>query len=217
MLGPILAFWLEQQGRLVLHASAAVVEGRAVAFLAPKTGGKSSLLAALMQAGYPMLSDDVLPVREQAGVVVGEAAYPQMRLWPDQVARLAKGVRGVHPVLSGLRKCRVPGGEGGMGHFSAGSWPLAGLYLLKRRQPARARRSVDITPLAPREALRELLRHSFLAQLVGRAGLQPARLPLLAQVIRRVPVRRLAYPSDVDALPGVRRALLTDLCRLQAA
>lgn len=217
LLGPILAFWLEQQERLVLHASAAVVEGRVVAFLAPNTGGKSSLLAALMQAGYPMLSDDVLPIREQGGVVMGEAAYPQMRLWPDQVARLAQGVRGVHPVLSGLRKCRVPVEEGGMGRFSAGSWPLAGLYLLKRRPPARAQRSVDITPLAPWEALRELLRHSFLAQLVGRAGLQPARLPLLAQVARRVPMCRIAYPDDVNALPAVREALLADLCRLRAA
>ena len=48
------------RGREALHAGAVVTEKGAIAIAAASGGGKSSLLAALLQVGLPLLSDDVV-------------------------------------------------------------------------------------------------------------------------------------------------------------
>ena len=57
-----------------LHASAVVVEGRAVALAGPPGAGKSSLAAELVSRGATFLTDDVLAVEPSGGS--GLLAYP---------------------------------------------------------------------------------------------------------------------------------------------
>ena len=117
LLATVLAFWLELQGIPALHASAVVVDGRAAAFLSHSASGKSVLAATLMQAGYPLLTDDILPVERRHGAFVGRSGYPQMRMWPDE-ARYFLGhyhnLERVHPALS---KRRAHVGPDGFGTF----------------------------------------------------------------------------------------------------
>jgi len=65
LLGDIFSLWLEKRGLLALHASAVVINSRAAAFLSANHGGKSTLSAALMQEGHPMLTNDILPIMDQ--------------------------------------------------------------------------------------------------------------------------------------------------------
>lgn len=60
-----LSFLLELRGHCVIHASAVVHRGRAVAFIGPSGSGKSSLAAALCAMGAPLLSDDVLRIHSR--------------------------------------------------------------------------------------------------------------------------------------------------------
>ncbi len=217
LLGTVCAYWLERRGWPAIHASAVVVEGRAAAFLAQNRGGKSSLAAALMQAGCPLLTDDILPLELRGQVPTGRPGYAQMRFWPDQAEHFAEHVGelghvdDLGRVVPHLDKRRVPVGPGGMGTFCDAAQPLACFYLPLRRAADDPSTEIRIEPAAPMDGLKELVRHSFLPNLVEAAGLQPQRLKLLAHVAQRAPLRRLSYPSGVEHLPRVRQAILDDL------
>lgn len=67
LLGTVMALLLEQRGLLALHGGAASFPGKngqhvAAGFLGDKGQGKSTLGAALSQAGFALLCDDVLAV-----------------------------------------------------------------------------------------------------------------------------------------------------------
>ena len=65
LLGEIFSLWLELQGIPTIHASAAVVDNNAIAFLSTNEGGKSGLAAAFTQQGHPILTDDILPIENR--------------------------------------------------------------------------------------------------------------------------------------------------------
>ena len=78
LLGPVIAYWLERAALPVLHASAVAVGGEAAAFLAGSTGGKSSLAAALVAAGCPLLSDDLVAIEAVPHAsFLGRSSYPR--------------------------------------------------------------------------------------------------------------------------------------------
>ena len=201
-LGPVLSYWLELQGMPALHASAVAVDGRAVAFLSRHGGGKTGLAAALMQAGHPLLSDDVVPVEEIDGVFHARPGYPQMRMWPDEAAHFVDRWEELPPVLSGLAKRRAR-----VDAFLDARLPLAALYVAERREAG----PVEILDISPRDAVIELVRHSFSPHLVEAAGLQPGRFDLFARLARSLPVRRLLYPSGFDRLPLVVASIIKSL------
>lgn len=211
-LGTAMALWLELRGIPALHASAVAVDGRAVAFTSSNGGGKSSLAAALMQAGHPLLTDDILPVERAAdGTITGRPGYPTMRMWPEEARHFLGHIDGLPRVHPRLDKRRVfVGPPAGFGSFHGAPAPLACLYLPDRRDPAQWGERVEIAPVSQAQAVIELVRHSFVARLVHAAGLQPARLHLFAALVRQVPVRRLVYPSGFDHLPSVCDAILVD-------
>lgn len=212
LLGPVFAYWLERREMPALHASAVAVDRRAAAFLSTHGAGKSGLAAALMRAGASLLTDDVFPLEERNGAFLGRPGYPQMRMWPDEATHFLGGFEHlpiVHPELS---KRRVPIiGPGGFGTFHDAPLPLGCLYLLERQPDGDAR--IEIREVSPRDALIELLRHSFTPLLVEAAGLQPARFDLLSRLVLQVPVKRLRYPSGFDRLPRVAEAVRRDLER----
>jgi hypothetical protein len=204
-LGPVLSYWFERRGLPTLHASAVAVNGRAVAFLSRHGGGKSGLAAALVQAGFPLLTDDLLVLEEKEDRWEARPSYPEMRMWPDEAAHFVGPPESLPLVQADSEKRRVAVGDGGFGSFLDASTPLAGIYLASRRPEADG--EVEIQPVSRSEALIELVRHSFSPRLVEAAGLQPARLDRLARLVRAVPVRRLVYPSGFDRLPEVVRFL----------
>lgn len=203
-LGPVLSYWLERRGTPTLHASAVAVEGRAVAFLSSQGSGKTGLAAALMRAGCPLLTDDVLPVEEREGTFFARPGYPEMRMWPDEASFFVDAWEELSLVHAEVTKRRVPAGEGGFGTFRDASLSLACIYIPQRRPEG----PLEIVDVAPRDALIELVRYSFSPHLVQAAGLQPRRFDLFARLVTRVPVRRLLYPSGFEHLERVAEAVL---------
>jgi hypothetical protein len=164
-------------------------------------GGKSGLAAAMVQAGFPLLTDDLLVLDEREERWEVRPAYPEMRMWPDEAAHFAGPPEALPLVQSDSEKRRVAIGDGGFGSFLDASTPLSCIYLASRRPEMDG--GAEIQPVSRSEALIELVRHSFSPRLVEAAGLQPARLDRLARLVRAVPVRRLVYPSGFDRLPEV--------------
>lgn len=213
LLGPVLALRLEYSGVAALHAAAVVAAGGAVAFVSGNRGGKTTLATALMAAGAPLLTDDVLalePPAQPSGGFLAHPGYPQVRLWPEDAGRLLgpgggafRGLPRAHPAHE---KLRAPVAPEGLGRFETSPRPLTRIYLPERREGG----PVEIRPLPPREALMALVRHSFLPRLVEAMGWGERRLELLARLAETVPVARLAYPGGAAHLETVRRAVVAD-------
>lgn len=204
LLGPVLAYWLERAGIPVLHAAAVEMGGRAVGFLAGSRGGKSSLAAALVEAGRPLVTDDLLPVEERAEGLLARPGYPQMRLWPEAARHWhgagADELPRVHPQLD---KRRLP-----VARFHGEPLPLGRLYLPERRPACpHAPMDVAIIPVSKRDALIELLARSFIPQLAASGGREGERFARMARLAERVPVYRLVYPEGLDRLADVARAV----------
>jgi hypothetical protein len=197
LLGPVLSYWLERLGIAALHASAVRLEHGAAGFVSQSGGGKSSLAAALVRSGAPLLSDDILPIEERGGTFLARPGFPQMRLEPEG-ARLLGDDRGLRAVSPDDTKLHVP-----VDAFQASAIPLAALFVLDRRPSG----PINIQPLARSEAVIELVRHSFSPYLVEAVGLQPHRLELFARLVRQVPVLRLSYPDGLEHLPRIAETL----------
>ncbi len=212
-LGLVLAYWLERGGRPCLHASALAVDGAAVAFLAWSRAGKSTLAASLLQAGHALLTDDVLPLEPVQGGFRAIPSYPQMRLWPASAERFVESAGDLPQVHPQIAKRRLPPAalvNAGYA-FHTEPCPLTRLYLPERRPPDDPDPRIRIEPIRPRDAVIELVRHSFLPRLCEAAGWQERRLDLFTRLASEVPARRLSYPEGYEHLPRVREALLADL------
>ena len=83
--GPVLGVAAQQRGELLLHASAVPIGDGVVAFTAPPGAGKSTLAASFALAGYPLCSDDVLPVRFEHSRPLATPFLPKMKLWRGQL------------------------------------------------------------------------------------------------------------------------------------
>jgi hypothetical protein len=170
-----------------------------------------------MQAGCPLLTDDILAVEKQGGRFIGHPGYPQMRLWPTETRRFLPHCRDLPKVHPQCSKRRVPvGTEGGLGDFCRIARPIHCVYLPERRAAGKGGKGIRITSVSPREAVIEAIRRSFMPRLVEAIGLQPQRLRFFAQMFRRAPMRRISFPSGFQHLPRVRDAILDDLRGLRS-
>lgn len=211
LLGMVFSFWLEQQGLLALHASSVVIEDSAVAFLASNKGGKTSLATSFLQDGYALLTDDILPVSLSKSVIYGYPGYPQIRLWPEQAKLFGfdpASLPLVHPAFS---KRRVQVGENGIGHFHQEKTPLKCFYLPERRDNNDCDQSISIQTISPQFSIIEIIRNSFIPEVVEGIGLQSSRLSKIAAILQKIPVKRIVYPNGMQYLTQVKRAILEDL------
>ncbi len=150
-----------------------------------------------------MLTDGILPLERRGSQIFGQSGYPQMRLWPQEAEHFLGGSLNLESVVPDHPKLRVPVGAGRFGSFHPEATALAGLYLLDRREGRQEVSEPEITPVAPREAVIELLKESFAPSMVESLGLQQQRMDFFSGLSLRVPVRRLTYPSSLELLPLV--------------
>jgi hypothetical protein len=203
LLGRVLSVALHAAGIEALHGSAVAFDGEtAVAFLAPKFHGKSTLASALVARGARLLTDDTLPL-ENGEPPRARPGVHSLRLWRDAAHHLAGRL--------------APAELGPWGKFQSSGLPadrlmeravpLRAAYLLAPSPPVRpdaAATARDLLP--PLEAALSLIGHAKIAVLLGPAG--AARLLAWGvQVARSVPVYRLRFPRDFARLDGVAERL----------
>jgi len=76
LIAQVLPFAATLNGLEVLHASAVVVDGRAVALVGPSGAGKTSLALALCRLGAGFLADDVVAVERAEELLVAHPGTP---------------------------------------------------------------------------------------------------------------------------------------------
>jgi hypothetical protein len=206
VLGPALAVRFHLLGSPVLHASAAVIDGRAAAFVDWSGGGKSTTAAAFLQLGYPLLTDDVLVLRESGGVFYATPGYPVVRLRPEAIASLI-GAPDQFPRVRPRREKRwVPVRHA----FHAASCRLAAIYLLGVDQPSIGAPAVmPPAAISQIDAVVELMRNTYGVGWMG-AEIQARHFEDYCRLVSSVPVRSVSFSRELSQLAAVRSAILDD-------
>jgi hypothetical protein len=88
LIAQVLPFASVLHGLEVLHASAAVVDGGAVAFAGPSGAGKTSLALALSEAGAGFLADDVLAIERIGEELIVHPGAPIAAIDREEARRL---------------------------------------------------------------------------------------------------------------------------------
>jgi hypothetical protein len=122
---------LHQRGQIVLHASAVRVNDSAVLFCGPSGAGKSTLAAALVDAGYDLVTDDVcgLSIHGDGSPWV-EPDGRHLKLWQNSIERLELAGRRAAPVRAAIEKYYVEPRAA-----TASALPLAAIYVLREARP----------------------------------------------------------------------------------
>lgn len=210
--GPVSGLALQLQGRVILHASAVVVDGAAVAFSGPHGIGKSTLAAALARAGYPLLTDDMLPLVGGPGGFLAMHSVPRLKLWRDSLEALGEDPARFGPVVSWLDKRRLTVGRE-WGQVWTEAVPLRAVYLLSPHHgPGR---EVVVSEPPPTSAAFRLLGNMYMAELLR--GARAARaLGVAADLAATVRVREITYHRAFAELPRLCTAILADVRAMSA-
>jgi hypothetical protein len=199
ILGPVLALMLHARGTPCLHASGVMIGSQGVAFLAPKGGGKSTLVSAVVESGCQLMSDDILAVRTGSPAALLPGVH-SVKLWGDAVERLNprlpryRGAGPKHTLLGFPREAR-----------RSQPAPFAAAYVLWPKGRG-AFAAVGRERLGPRDATLALVAHAKVGELLAPAA--AARLfESAAALARSVPVFALPVPRDWERLREVVGAL----------
>lgn len=197
-----------------LHGSALAIDGRGVVLLGNKGAGKSTLTAAMVRAGMPMLADDHVAIWPREGEFWVEPGAPRLRLWPASLSvvglpaeKLPRLYSFQEKRLFSLSPIKSPERTGGHAEFQSTALPIGAIYLLEPRDPER--HEAAIVPIDAKVALHELMLKRFGTLYAGTEHAR-AELTVLAQVAQSIPVRRLYRPDGLSTLPHLIHCLGKD-------
>ncbi|MGH9256162.1 MAG: hypothetical protein ACRD3C_16505 [Vicinamibacterales bacterium] len=203
LLGPVLAFILRLRGTVPLHANAVVIEERGVLFVGDAGAGKSSTAAVFAKMGYPVLSDDIVPIANAGGRALAYPSHPRLSVWPDS----ADALFGEHVALPfhspSYPKPYLDILDAGYG-FQHSPVPIGIVYVLGARSAAS--RGCSSTPMDPRPALLALVRNTYCSYLLD-AKMREREFDVLSQLVKQGPVRGLSFGDNLDSLASSCRTL----------
>jgi hypothetical protein len=193
-----------KQGRMVFHASAVEIGGRAVAFIARSGYGKSTLAASFALAGARLICDDGLVLEPASQAATAHPGHPSLRLWSDSEEALVGDRLQRAPAVHYTTKRR----------FTVIDEPLhcnqprelAAAFFLGDGTAA----APSISPMRGSQALVELAKHSFLLDGEERALLS-THFDALSRLAALPVWRRLDYPRRYDMLALVRQAVTQEV------
>lgn len=204
--GPVLGFALRLRGVTCLHASAAISGGRALGVLGRGGIGKSTSAAILARMGLPVLTDDVLALRDRTSAFDVQPGLPRVLLWSEAVGALFGDPEALPRIVGGWEKRYLDLTRPGY-QFGGQATPLGALYVLGERLAAGS--STRITALKGVEAMTYLLANTYANDLLD-AGLRARELEVLGRLASAVPIRLVRAPDDRAKAEDVCAAMLAD-------
>jgi len=84
----VLAMLGYQRNYIMMHGGVVMTDGRGVLITGISAMGKSALLAALSQKGYPVISDDISYIQVIDKKVIAFPSFPRIMLWKDSLRKL---------------------------------------------------------------------------------------------------------------------------------
>ncbi len=210
LFGIVLSFVLRLRGVISLHASAVVIDGRAVALAGSAGAGKSTSAAAFAQRGYPVLTDDVTVVKPVAGNYLVQPDRHELKLWPETVAMLFGSVEALPRWSPNWDKHYLDLKLHGL-PTECTPRPLAAVYLLDGEPLAPV--EPEIRELPGTDGFMALLANSLVTRLLDRE-MRIQEFDLLTRLCETVPVRRLHKPESGLPPPELCELVAGDFRRL---
>src|SRR5256714_814723 len=191
ILGPGLGVLLHQRGFLVLHASAIVANGEAIAFIGEKGQGKSTMAGAMARRGFSLLADDIVAIDVDATPrPMVYPGFPQIKLWPEAAAELGAQVEQlprVHPELE-KRGRRMEE------RFATEPAPLGKIFVLADGDED------SIHSLPPQQVFMNLVHNCYTYSMLKQSGTQAAHFRQTIRLAGKVPVMNLVRRRQLDRI-----------------
>ena len=187
--GTVFGILLHQRRQAVLHASAVMVGGKAILFCGASGAGKSTMAAALGNAGYPLLNDDISVIgRDEGDVPVTHSDGRQLKLWQEAADALGLIDRVGNPVRDGLSKHYVTP-RSSIGE----TLPIGAVYVLREARPPR---QSGIARLNIADAARAVTANAYRPLLVTAMNQQPLYLQAAMAISKSAGVFVLSRPKE---------------------
>jgi hypothetical protein len=202
LMGSAFGALMHQRRLLVMHASSIQTAHGAVLFVAPSGYGKSTLLAALVDQGYAMLSDDVTAIDMEAKPVpLAFPSFPRMRLSTEAAARIGREVASL-PRVRYTDKHVVE-----VEHLYAEPLPVHAVYALGIHDAPDIQ--IESADAVQRFAIvrNNTYRYGFLESL----GLRQVHFDAAARLARSVQVHQIKRPASLFLLGELVDRLSTAL------
>jgi hypothetical protein len=209
LLGPILGFVLRLRGTVCLHANAIAIGDRVVVLVGAAGAGKSTTAAAFAQQGYPILSDDVVPLIDRGDTFLVEPAYPRIRLWDSSVRALygaADALPRLVPTHPTWDKRYLDLSQTGY-KFQTEPLPLAAIYYLNERSEDRS--CPQIASMTTQEQLVTLVTNTYTNYLLDKS-LRAQEFEFLSRVVKYIPVRQITPHTDIARLADLIDTIIND-------
>lgn len=198
LLGSAVGALLHQRGVLPLHASAVEVGGRAIAFVAPSGGGKSTMAMHLHHLGCRVIADDICAIEVGNGTARLWPGLRNLKLWRASLAAIDQGPGECEPVLATIDKYRVPATA--LAEYRA--FELAAVIELDwGAVPA-------LDPVPGAAAVGALVAHTFRGQLVAAMGREAAHWRQCLDLFGAAGHFRLTRPRALDRLDASSALIL---------
>jgi hypothetical protein len=194
LLGQALGLAQRLRGTVCLHASAVLIEDRAIVVTGPAGAGKSSAAAAFLRLGYPVLADDVVPVVRQEGAFQVRSSHPRLWLRPDVVERLYGSREALPQLTPNWGKRYLDLRQQPQGFIDR----TAKLSVIYRLGDAFDAGQSFARPLSPQTALVQLAANSYVNYLLDQE-MRVQEFTFLGQLVKTIPVRQLQrLPTGPD-------------------
>jgi len=195
LLGFAMSLLLRQRGLLVLHGSSVVINNGVVGFIGGSGWGKSTLAETFRTQGYPILTDDVMPIQTNTEYPLVMPSFPQIKLWPETAAVLGHDPEKLTQVIPNLPKLAHRFIDG----FSQESLPLKKIYILAKGS------NHEIIPLSPQIAVLELIRHTRSTEWMTNIEFKKSNLQQCASLAKNVSISRFTRkPALADLIQLVQ-------------
>jgi hypothetical protein len=208
LLGPIMGLVLRVRGVVCLHASAVAVKQCALVFVGGSRAGKSTTAMAMGRLGYPIMSDDIVPIYQNSRLIYAQPAYPRMRLRQSSLPALSN----INPDLPALPQeagnARLHLHLPSSGYsFQPDPLPIGAIYLLADRRDDSSPTCVKCS--SPQESIMSVVANTYATNFLD-TSMRTTELQELAHLINSVPVRKLHPHRDISNLDKLCKLILED-------
>ncbi len=209
LLGPVLGLILRIRGYVALHASAVDIDRKAVLFPGYNMAGKSTMAMALARLGYPVLSDDIVPLFHKGRDFWAAPAYPRMRLRRSSIDKLAtiQSNQANIPETTWDKRLHYDLVKNEY-QFQSSALEVGAIYflgpctLIDQKPYAK--------PIPTNDRLLYLIGNTYASRFLDKK-MRAEEFDFLSEVARRVPIRVVTREANPASLLGLCEAVIDDV------
>lgn len=187
LLGTCMGAILMQRKILPIHGSAIARNGEAIAIVGDSGAGKSTLASALLNKGYELISDDVIPIKiSSSGTPMVVPSYPQQKLWKESLINFGMETDQFRPIVDRELKYAVPVNS----KFTKSTLKLTRIYELVKTEE----NDINIRTIKKLECFHTLYYNTYRNFFLKEMNLLEWHFNLCALMINKLKIYQLKRP-----------------------